>query len=680
MMYYRIVSTFRDPDPLGVKTPPDSTIDPLPGKTDTAIQNRFRIYAKLLRPEGDSFRFACEFDSAQLTECAIVRAGTDPATLEAKLIRKFGLAVQDTTYEEITEEMLFELMQRAILKGLLSSKSKVTQHFRFSPAGKDRTLFTLTCNESVLDPAGDAEIRDEAEKTFFKDALMPELDRIQAGPEAAGVSGHPVHYMISGSDGDADEQVLRLLIRALWNKGRLPSRRHYLLYVGANDWCPESELDELYSSIEGGTVAIRVQGPQAPDSSYLSVDNDFIVTFGNVIRKYCHSVLTVFLLPDEDQRTRQRILEEAGNVCFVQMVEPHKNATESRRWLSRLAAEKGLSADEDLAAMVEEDRSYRETELKDLFDTWFSGYLRTKVYGQYAGFTAGALSVAKAEPKGCAYDELRDLIGIPQAKKIITQAVNFHKAGNLFRKKGLEGSPVSMHMVFTGNPGTAKTTVARLFARILKENGIVYGGQLVEVGRGDLVGKYVGWTAKAVQKCFEEAEGGVLFIDEAYSLADRYEGSFGDEAINTIVQEMENRRNDTIVIFAGYPDKMEEFLDKNPGLRSRIAFHVPFEDYSPDELCDITRLMARNGGLRITEEAMDKLKTIYEAACLRPGFGNGRFVRNMIERARIAQADRLLRSNVDAISSVDMQTIRAEDIEYVPERAASMTRPIGFCA
>ena len=136
-------------------------------------------------------------------------------------------------------------------------------------------------------------------------------------------------------------------------------------------------------------------------------------------------------------------------------------------------------------------------------------------------------------------------------------------------------------------PDRQKTTVARLIAEILAENQVLYRGKLHEVGRSDLVGKYVGWTAKLVKEAFEKAKGSVLFIDEAYSLVDK-QGSFGDEAINAIVQEMENSRGSTVVIFAGYPDKMEHFLDRNPGLRSRIAFHVPFEDYTPEELVEIT--------------------------------------------------------------------------------------------
>lgn len=177
----------------------------------------------------------------------------------------------------------------------------------------------------------------------------------------------------------------------------------------------------------------------------------------------------------------------------------------------------------------------------------------------------------------------------------------------LYEEKGVKWDHPAMHMIFSGNPGTAKTTVARLFARIMRENGLLSKGQLVEVSRGDLVGKYVGWTAPTIQAKFKAAIGSVLFIDEAYSLVDDRDGSFGDEAINTIVQEMENHRADVVVIFAGYPDKMEGFLAKNPGLRSRIAFHVPFADYTSGELCEIAQLISQKNGMTLHPRCHGKI-------------------------------------------------------------------------
>ena len=283
----------------------------------------------------------------------------------------------------------------------------------------------------------------------------------------------------------------------------------------------------------------------------------------------------------------------------------------------------------------------------------------------------------KSAPKGTAYSKLNELIGLDNAKEVIQGALDYYKAQKLFRDKGMQTDHPAMHMVFTGSPGTAKTTVARLFAQILRENEILSKGHLVEVGRADLVAKYVGWTATTIKKRFEEAEGGVLFIDEAYSLVDDRDGSFGDEAINTIVQEMENRKDSVVVIFAGYTNEMEKFLNKNPGLRSRIAFHVAFDDYTADELCNIASLIAKEKGLSIDSGAREKLARVFENARCESDFGNGRYARNVIEKARMAQASRLLKMDYDKVTSTDITTITADDIippkTKKPERAV-----IGF--
>lgn len=235
-----------------------------------------------------------------------------------------------------------------------------------------------------------------------------------------------------------------------------------------------------------------------------------------------------------------------------------------------------------------------------------------------------------------------------------------------------------MHMVFAGNPGTAKTTVARLMARIMKDNGLLATGGLVEVGRADLVGKYVGWTAQIVKKKFKEARGSVLFIDEAYSLLDEREGLFGDEAINTIVQEMENAREDTVVVFAGYPDRMKEFVERNPGLRSRVAFHVDFPDYTTEELLDIFGLILKEKGRRAGPDTLERARSLLEGATAAPDFGNGRFVRNLVERAEMRHASRVLALPPDAVTDESIRTFLPEDLEP-PECAGRPTgRRVGF--
>jgi len=189
----------------------------------------------------------------------------------------------------------------------------------------------------------------------------------------------------------------------------------------------------------------------------------------------------------------------------------------------------------------------------------------------------------------------------------------------------------------------------------------------------------VGWTAQNVKEKFKEAKGGVLFVDEAYSLIDDRDGMYGDEAINTIVQCMENDRDDVIVIFAGYPKKMDDFISKNPGLRSRIAFNVEFADYTADELWQISMLMTERSGMHIEAEAKEKLVPLFNRERKHEDFGNGRFVRNVVDRAMMNQASRLASKGFESISKEMLTLLKIEDFE-MPESKRKEERTIGFMA
>ncbi|MCR4741101.1 MAG: AAA family ATPase [Lachnospiraceae bacterium] len=238
-------------------------------------------------------------------------------------------------------------------------------------------------------------------------------------------------------------------------------------------------------------------------------------------------------------------------------------------------------------------------------------------------------------------EELDSLIGLTEVKKQVRRIAAFAKMKKAMAAGGRESVPVSLNMVFKGNPGTAKTTVARILAGILHEIGLLKSSEIVETGRADLVGKYVGHTAGKVKEVFERAKGRVLFIDEAYSLVDSQRGDFGDEAINTIVQEMENNREDTVVIFAGYPDRMDEFILRNPGLRSRIPFSISFTDYSPEEMLKITEREAVKKGFSIDPGAVERILGICKNAEGNEEAGNGRFCRNLVEDAILNYAERV---------------------------------------
>ena len=330
----------------------------------------------------------------------------------------------------------------------------------------------------------------------------------------------------------------------------------------------------------------EVEGSKASGVRYT------IERLSNIMNKYSNDVLTIYCFPKECTKIKGWFFEYLGNVSIIELKEEFVSAEEAKKVLSTKAKAYHVRPDRQLFGQIKQEGSYLLQDLDTDFHEWFRIKLKRSIYPQYQCIESITKKKVDESPKGTAYDDLEKMIGLTEAKKVINQALDYYKAQKLFKDKGIQQDAPSMHMVFTGNPGTAKTTVARLFTDIMKDNGILSTGKLVEVGRQDLVGKYVGWTAPTVKARFEDAKGGVLFIDEAYSLVDDRDGLYGDEAINTIVQEMENRRDEVIVIFAGYPDKMEAFLDKNPGLRSRIAFHVSFEDYDVEELCKIAEVIA----------------------------------------------------------------------------------------
>ncbi len=281
-------------------------------------------------------------------------------------------------------------------------------------------------------------------------------------------------------------------------------------------------------------------------------------------------------------------------------------------------------------------------------------------------------------PEGVAEKELADMVGLTHVKEVLRKAIAYFKLNKRCLDRGIRRDKASMHMVFTGNPGTAKTTVARLLAEILKDEKVLSTGSFVEVGRADLVGDHVGSTAPLVKKRFKEAQGGVLFIDEAYSLCDNITNGYGDEAINTLVQEMENHRDNVIVVFAGYPKPMQQFLDRNPGMLSRIAFQIEFDDYSTDELCEITKLMLEKKQMTVTDAAMEKLRDLYDKAREEEDYGNGRFVRKTLEEAEMNLAERIIAAGETDLTEELITTIEACDIPEPSFDKKDTGVPFGF--
>ncbi|MCX7568791.1 stage V sporulation protein K [Tumebacillus sp. DT12] len=242
-------------------------------------------------------------------------------------------------------------------------------------------------------------------------------------------------------------------------------------------------------------------------------------------------------------------------------------------------------------------------------------------------------------------NELDQLIGLRQVKTLVKEIYAFIQIQQKRQQAKLATEPIVLHMIFKGNPGTGKTTVARILAKLLREMGVLSKGHLVEVERADLVGEYIGHTAQKTRDHVKKALGGIMFIDEAYSLARGGEKDFGKEAIDTMVKAMEDHKNDFVLILAGYDTEMEQFLRTNPGLPSRFPIVLNFEDYTEQELMQIADTMLRKREYKLSPESSSKLRTYLRNSTQQQGkrnFSNARMVRNVIERAVRLQAVRLL--------------------------------------
>ncbi|MBP3492427.1 MAG: AAA family ATPase [Clostridia bacterium] len=522
-----------------------------------------------------------------------------------------------------------------------------------------------------------ASVYDDVKKYFLAEEYKREIDRIFGRKALKKPIGNPAHYLMVSNDANVRMVCSRDLVFSLFQKGRINSRK-YTLIGFENRYVSEWHIEQLYKVNAGGVIVLRVdEGSIAENEKRLC--RWTWSGIADIIKRYASSVVTIISMNSATMKTRKRIVDSLNGIALVEFSDQEYKGESAVECICEIAKQDGTDMPEsEIEKIRKSDRSYSKTTLQRIYSDWRNEYSATVQFPEYAAYYNGKSDTPEDVCEKSAYQKLSEMIGLKNVKKIVDGAINYFKLQNEYKQRNIEFVRPAMHMVFTGNPGTAKTTVARLLAQILRDNKVLSRGELVEVGRADLVGEYVGQTAPQVKEVFRRAKGSVLFIDEAYSLLDDKKGLYGDEAINTIVQEMENARDDVIVIFAGYKNEMDEFVERNPGLSSRIAFHIDFDDYSESELLDITKLLARDRDIILDPSCDQKLLDIYKKARQNPSFGNGRYARNVLEKAKLNQASRIAKQDIEYLSNEQLKTIVAADIGVDDQRQKQTISRLGF--
>ena len=601
---------------------------------------------------------------------------------------------EETTIFEIVKQHKAAERKRCLADVNAPTWNLLDNHFRY-----DRNIIAGTeGRESIQKESvyGCSEVLHQARNSFADDSFREEIERIYSDKNPKKFYGIPVHYNFCFTDSNAARKLLGLLSQALLENGRLLGRRITTVSFYKLDLQhDEDKWDELETicRLANGTMLVidftdndsntRIRRrPAFLNTSSEKTEEEVLKRFFRLMEKYHQKTLFV-LLENPQQRILQKYsASESMGLSFVRFIEQIKDRATALKFLAHLLEESNVKdfVPKDWENILTEQQQYTAESVTNDFNYWYSHAMQDLVYTAYRGCLQ-----EKAKPKESSdnYAKLQNMVGLKEIKQIIDTILADFQIKKMRQEAGLLSQKKSLHMLFTGNPGSAKTTCARLLAGILKDRGLLATGEFIECSRSDLVGKYVGWTAIIVKEKFKQARGGVLFIDEAYAL--NSDDKFGPEAINTIVQEMENHRDDVIVIFAGYPEPMEDFLKSNEGLRSRIAFHLDFPDYNVEEMTEIFALMMKEQGYTCSKRFLEKSYDLFAEAVTHADFGNGRFARNLLEQSIMKQSARLIRMNAETsapsrpLSRKDLITLLADDLSVESVTNYRVEKPsIGF--
>ena len=609
---------------------------------------------------------------------AITLPYRDSPEMDAVLLEKFPDCCIASTRDITCEEFRNELENRRFVSNGRTILGKLNIGFRagfFDP-------FPFDLEESVLSfpKTSKAKCMKRAKEILASGNMVEEIERIYSRENLREYVGHPVHYMISAGDLGAAMDMEELLIRALNSNGRLPSCRQLVMKNISRSAYRDDRFKQVIESAEDGIMVIVLE--QKADIGIYATDfHDVTKCIGELIDKLKKDTLFIFVeIMGKSLRNDDALANITSKADIIQLTEGSGDRACAEKYLMELISKTSfrLSDTGEAFQYLPKTESYTVTDIYSAFNSWYGSGLKNHVYKAYKDKKKFEIKVTKPNDKP--YDELKSLIGLTEAKRVVDDIIAAGKMMKAREQMGLNTESNSLHMLFSGNPGSAKTTVARLIAQTLKEEDVVRSGAFVECGRQDLVGKYVGWTAKIVEDKFKAANGGVLFIDEAYSLVEDGR-TYGAEAINVITQLMENYRDSVIVIFAGYTEKMQEFLDQNEGLKSRISFHLNFPDYTSDELTDILKLMSEKREYHIDEDAISYCRDIFERAVREENYGNGRFVRNLLEQAIIRQSSRVMEEAAGRkLSKEEICILKRSDFKELTCTGVKQSSVMGFTA
>ncbi len=475
--------------------------------------------------------------------------------------------------------------------------------------------------------------------------------------------GHPVHYRILGNQDKDIRTVIDSLAHELYKQKRM---LHPLIvhakFSDDNFFEEDFEISTLMPLCDGGMLVLEIADTPFKGLT-LTEKTDAISRLAKIIIKNRHKVLFVIHCRHSNSFVYEQLCSQLGRLKFVDLNEESLNYDSSIAYIQDFLVNHHANPAIAYKLIDSSNPLYTISDLDSILTAWLDNYIVDSMFYQYTSTTKLPAPTNSNNDSCQAYTQLMNMVGLDNIKVLINQILDAHDVSGLYKNIGVSLLPTSKHMCFLGSPGTAKTTVARLIGQIFKHHGILTKGDLIEVDRSQLVDRYVGWTAKNVKELFAKAKGSILFIDEAYALIDNEAGSFGDEAINTIVLEMENCKDDTMVIFAGYPNEMNLFINRNPGLSSRINYMVKFNDYSVNELIEIAKLMIIDRGFMITNEALDYCRHnfYHDTKCQQSG--NGRFVRNIIDQAITVHSSQLKKSTKETITKDDVLTLTVDDFE-----------------